>query len=82
MSMSHDITADKSLCVSLIGDADEAKAFRSGSSSRDNSGVCVCVCVCVYLPCFTLQMRRVVIQTTREKEEEKTKKAPNPLYVL
>ena len=38
--MSHSCDPlDKSLCVSVFGDADEAKAFQSGSTSEDNSGI-------------------------------------------
>ena len=35
------VISDKSLCVSLFGDVDEAKLFHSSSSSQDNSGMYV-----------------------------------------
>ena len=39
MSGTCDCYADKSLCVSLVGDSDEAKAFCSSFSTRDDSGI-------------------------------------------
>ena len=35
------VCADKSLSVSLVGDADEAKAFQGGSSPREDSGILI-----------------------------------------
>ena len=50
------VCADKSLSVSLVGDADEAKAFQGGSSPREDSGILISLCLsllslflCVYV---------------------------------